>query len=718
MKIRTLLVMLLVSSFIFAQEGKVNFIIGQVQVMLPGQSTWAKAMMGQSLATRSRVKTEKESRCEILLADGSVIKVLENSEVEMKKIGKEGDEETSIFSPFGELFFKVKKMFSHNFKLETPVAVMAVRGTEFYVINSPRGNGLWVKDGVVDFGSPGGGPMISVPAGQKSTLITGGTPAPPQALSTVEKKLMDEMAVTNPQFTPPPPAPEKPEEGLRDTGEKGGEVSAGPGVKVKTPQKDAEEEKEGSGDGGSGITTGVNVGATTFDGQMMTQIGLRPEFTLGKLGIGLDLTFYMDNAGNVSDKNWNSTEDIIHKFMYIRWGQRGDSFFAKLGALSDYSLGFGMLVNRYNNVILYPDRIKTGMVVGIQTEDIGAEVMLNDWAETFNQGGVYSARLTYNLFAGLKIGGSIVYDHNQYKSLQDDDNDDVPNVVDDFPNDPNNYVDTDGDGIPDDIDPDRDGNGYTDNSQDTMIPNNDTYFDSTKLKIPFFTNQIEDKSQMAYSVDISYPLINTSLLAMTVYSDYSQFLTDDKGYGITAPGIVGKIGFMDFKAAYRIISAHFIPEYFNTTYEVERIVAGIDSTGKTILVTKREGLKYINDGYQGYLVGAGFNLFDILRFSAEYQDMKKSDFNYKTLRGNIDINTDFIPKISQAGGYYYDMNVEKLFEKNPGTIFGLKFGYEISQGANMIVDIRETYKDLNGDGRISGDAEIFRTTYISTVFTF
>lgn len=716
MKIRTLLFMLLISGFVFAQEGKVNFIIGKVQVMLPGQSTWAKAMIGQSLAMRSRVKTEKESRCEILLTDGSVIKVLESSEVELKKIGKEGDQETSIFSPFGELFFKVKKMFSQNFKLETPVAVMAVRGTEFYVINSPRGNGLWVKDGMVDFGSPGGGPMVSVPAGQKSTLIAGGAPAPPRALSTVEKKLMDEMAVTNPQYTPPTPAPKKPEEGLRDEGKKGGEPT-GPGVSAETPPKDAKEEKEGSGNGGSGITTGVNVGATTFDGQMMTQIGLRPEFTFGKLGIGLDLTFYMDNAGNVSDKNWSSTEDIIHKFMYIRWGQRGDPFFAKLGALNDYSQGFGMLINRYNNVILYPDRIKTGMVVGIQTEDIGAEVMVNDLSETFNQGGVYSARLTYNLFAGLKIGGSIVYDHNQYKSLQDDDNDDVPNVVDDFPNDPNNYVDTDGDGVPDDIDPDRDGNGYTDNSPDPSR-NNDTAFDTTMLKVPFFTNQIADKSQLAYSVDISYPLINTSLLAMTVYSDYSQFLTDDKGYGITAPGIVAKIGFLDFKAAYRIVSKHFVPEYFNTTYEVERVVAGTDSTGKTVLVTKREKLKDIDDGYQGYLVGAGFNLFDIVRFGAEYQDMKKSDLNYKTLRGNIDINTDFIPKISQAGGYYYDMNVNKLFEKNPGTIFGFKFGYEISSGANMIVDIRETYKDLNGDGIISGDTEIFRTTYISTVFTF
>ena len=127
-------------------------------------------------------------------------------------------------------------------------------------------------------------------------------------------------------------------------------------------------------------------------------------------------------------------------------------------------------------------------------------------------------------------------------------------------------------------------------------------------------------------------------------------------------------------------------------------------------------------------MGAGFDIFDLLRFSAEYQNMQRTTNNqdsllttrideYKTIRANLDINTSFIPKISQAGAYYYDLNVEKLFDRNPGTIYGIKLGYEITPGASLIMDIRETYKDLNGNGQIS-DNEIYRTTYISTVFSF
>ena len=116
--------------------------------------------------------------------------------------------------------------------------------------------------------------------------------------------------------------------------------------------------------------------------------------------------------------------------------------------------------------------------------------------------------------------------------------------------------------------------------------------------------------------------------------------------------------------------------------------------------------------------GADFNLFDVLIFRAQYQNMSKSDIELNTLRGNLDLNTTFIPKIKSAGAYYYQQNVKEFFEKEEGTIMGYQVQYEISSGAYMLFDYRQTFRDLNGDGKIAGKGETLNTTNITTAFTF
>ena len=64
------------------------------------------------------------------------------------------------------------------------------------------------------------------------------------------------------------------------------------------------------------------------------------------------------------------------------------------------------------------------------------------------------------------------------------------------------------------------------------------------------------------------------------------------------------------------------------------------------------------------------------------------------------------------------MSILEYFEKAEGTIFGYKFEYEIASGAFLILDYRTTYRDMNGDGRISGDEETIKTTNIQTAFKF
>jgi hypothetical protein len=475
---------------------------------------------------------------------------------------------------------------------------------------------------------------------------------------------------------------------------------------------------------GSGFGMGAAVGAVVVDGQVYNQIGVRPELSFGKFGIMLDLSLYIDGEGNIASQYWDSPQDILEKIYYMRWGQKGDPFYVKVGAIDNYRLGFGLLMNRYSNTIQYPSVIRVGGEMGFKAGGFGVDVMVNNINETFDSGGVFAGRVSYDVLGDLQIGVSVVYDRNQYKGFKDKDGDGAPDEVDDFPKDAAYQIDTDGDGVPDSKDPDRDGNGYTDN---VIAPNdssilNDRNFSKDRLKkVPFNINS-NPSSQVAYAVDLSYPIIQYDYLNLTLYSQAAKF-GDDGGYGFTVPGFWAKFLFVDLYGEYRIFQEKFIPEYFNTTYEVDRSIFVTDSTGNIVPRTKKDVLMAINQTAQGYVIGANFDIGKFVVFGAEYQNMTyqgsvlKDVTHLNTIRGNLDINTSMIPKINRAGAYYYQNQVKNLFELSPGTITGIQLEYELAPGAAILLDYRQTYWDKNGDGRVTAD-ESDRTTIVQSVFRF
>ena len=126
----------------------------------------------------------------------------------------------------------------------------------------------------------------------------------------------------------------------------------------------------------------------------------------------------------------------------------------------------------------------------------------------------------------------------------------------------------------------------------------------------------------------------------------------------------------------------------------------------------------MSERLRGYVIGADFNLWNFVIFGAEYQNMSRASVHFRTLRANLDLNTSFIPKINRAGAYYYQNNAVDLFKKSEGTILGYRIEYEISPSASLLLDFRQTYRDVNGDGKISGSNETVKTTQIQTVMRF
>lgn len=726
MKLKCIIILILFVTSLSAKDIKVKFLMGEVRYRSSAQvMSWQGVQMSTHLQEKNIVRTSSKSLCELELPDGSITKILENSMLELRNTANPETHGIELFASLGKFYFKVKKAISSSFTVTSPVAVAAIRGTEFLTIHQGGETKILVRSGEVELSDPDKRNSVQIRAGHKASIQSGQMPTDPEPLTNDEKRAIEIVAKNT-------GSGESTDEDMQEPSgrEEHGAIQSSPNTGASGDMEEKTKISDDSG-GETGFRMGAVIGAATIDDEIYSVIGLRPEFSIGKLGIALDLSFYMDKDGNIRKDNWDSARDIFEKLYYVRWGHQGDPFYVKVGAIDNYRLGFGLLMNHYYNTIEYPNVIRTGMELGLQGNKLGFQGMLNNFSELTDGGGLMAGRISFKLIGNLELGGSVVFDRNQYKGLKDRDKDGIPDYLDDFPDDKHYSIDTDNDGTPDPLDIDRDGFGLPDNLDALLAAGYDTtdlidkeyladpeLFERTKLKQqPFNINEAEEKSQIAFAGDISYPLLNFDYLKLITYGQYAKF-PHSGGWGITAPGFLAKFAFINLYAEYRVFSAKFLPEYFNTTYELERAVFVKDSLDNLVPYTKRRTLSRITENLKGYMAGADFNIFDYIIFGAEYQNMKRGNFEIKTFRSTIDLNTEFIPKISKAGAYYYQNNAEELFKKTEGTILGYRLGYEIANGAILLFDYKQVYRDLDGNGKIKGKDETINITSIQTVISF
>ena len=191
---------------------------------------------------------------------------------------------------------------------------------------------------------------------------------------------------------------------------------------------------------------------------------MRPEFNYRNWGMGFDFYLYIDANGKLYDETWkfntvkNAYRTILDKFRYIRYGYPGDQLYFRVGSLTNITIGNGILVSNYSNAMEYPEEKKIGLQLGKNfPKGIGFDLTISDFRKT---PGLASMTLNYPISPKFNIGVSYVTDINQTGALDDSDDDQVPDFIDDFPNDSDFSIDTDGDGLADELDFDADGDGF------------------------------------------------------------------------------------------------------------------------------------------------------------------------------------------------------------------------------------------------------------------
>ena len=725
---------------------------GRVHLKRMGMDTFSeKAKLGAAIHNGDEIKVGESGFGAIMyIDDRTILKIRENT-----KFGFMDTQNTrTVNLSHGTLLNDVKKEGRNkSFRIQTPVSVASVKGTQFAAIVSQSGVDQFIgKEGLFEVLNMISGQTVDVGPGQKAVSNASGNllqapaspgeyPSEPEVEEYQEPEPEEFEEVKEKIQSKPAPESNKKSDESDKTQEEAIEETQEPEIPEDSSVLEEVETSPEVSDPGpppKPFSMGLGIGSVTLDGVLFNQIALRPEINIGKVGVGLDLVIYVDNEGNIRADEWDIENDpglLLDKILYIRYGKKTDLVWAKYGSIEGLTLGYGGLMNHYSNMMEFPTVRRVGLNTGFNIGPVGGEVFLSNIKDIPRGGTVTGLRASYTVSENipLSFGVNYISDANMFSGLKDRDEDSYPDVFDDFPDDSTLWNDTDGDGWPDPghgasvldslIDIDADGDNIIDAEEDISDIN---------LKATPFSLKENTASTTGLSFDIGYPILQSDAISLMIYSEYntlkfpavstldSSFIRKNRsGAGITIPGVRSTIfGILNLSLEYRMINGSYIPQFFDQAYDLNRVITTTLDGATSIRTKDMSVFEDYNDSTSssGLFGSAGLSLFDLINFSASYANMKADTTELKSFSAFLNLNTDNIPKISSAMAYYERNNDDDPFDfENPtkNTIMGYRVGYEMSKGVSLIWDFRQFYRD---DG--TGKLEPIKQTTIETSFNF
>ncbi|MFA6742736.1 MAG: FecR family protein [Candidatus Neomarinimicrobiota bacterium] len=652
----------------------------------------------------------------IFMSDKTQLKIRKDSEIEIRD---EQNLRTAKISQ-GKILAEITPGVKTSYRIETPTSVASVKGTKFWIITIPDfGDKFYGVEGQVSILNLITGTEVSLGAGQMVASTVNGDlfnmPVDP-----------DEIPPDTEEPTPEPEKEEPSEPSDMETEEDFGMPDVGATGKMGEPEEPLEEEGAPKGEGAKKARPfgmGLGLGSVTIDGKIYNQIALRPEFRLGKLGVRLDIAFYMDEDGNIRENEWDEFSDYLDKIYYVRWGQQGDPFFAKAGALDDVSMGYGILLNGYSNTTEYPQVRKVGVHTGMQGDKMGWEAFMANVKEITGPG-LMAGRFTYKPISSLPLvlGTTVVADVYPYKGLPDADEDDVADALDLYP--------------------DADDNKVLDTLKTNFSLTQRDFLRNSGFNIPNETivqngiTRLSDYDRLlhgAISVDAGIPILNKKFLSLLVYGQAATFIpVEDSalvfsngtytreaftpGFGFAIPGVkIGLFKIANLTVEYRYAGKNFMFNYFDKAYDYERVQIRDNE-----IYTKQQ-MALMQEQMQGVYGAFNVNILNYIILGSYYQHMFAKTTEMKSFMATASLPKGKIPKLADAVAFYQRNNDENPFEfKKPSenTILGYKIGFELGGGAIIYYKFQRTYRDFDGNGTIDPKKEAISLTTIETGFSF
>lgn len=516
--------------------------------------------------------TTEDSSAEIRLdPNGSVMRLAPSTEFTIDGLqGRDEATENSFAMQRGRLRMVAARLTDRasSYSIRTPTAVAGVRGTDFGMAVQAAGEAsaaveeLFVFSGEVGFEAGVTGESIVVGAGERADALA--DLFVPQAMTEAEIAQRQEgleFTQLDPATVPGQREPEPVEEEPEDV------------VIEEVPEEPAEpeEEEEGAGDrlfGSLAEITGLQVGSITINEETWAQAVFQPRITLGRLALELYLPityrddlfdagqWYRPDGNNEwsfgADQDWSGeplvalrdvATDLALKIKALEYGQRGDGFFVKLGNLSTFTIGQGLLMRNYANDIDFPTVRRVGFNLGFDLDRWGLETMVNDLAAPE----IYGGRMYFRPAAPVTtaaVGISAVTDIAPTADIS--------------------TVGSDGEALPAEqaapLEAAQNGDPlFLNVAMDLEIP----VFDRERLAVIGFAEGGGLIPYLRQNTELGGETVNAGLKTDALVDFSSGEL---KNFGWTA-GVRGRLIFLDYRLEYRSFDGIFRPSFYGPTYD-------------------------------------------------------------------------------------------------------------------------------------------------------
>ncbi|MHB8580997.1 MAG: hypothetical protein ACYDA4_14230 [Ignavibacteriaceae bacterium] len=380
---------------------------------------------------------------------------------------------------------------------------------------------------------------------------------------------------------------------------------------------------------GNGYFDG-GMGLDWIDGELYYSFHIRPEIALGNWGVGLDLNFDINKNGNIRKENFNELSDYLSIIRYLRYGEKHDPVYLKLGALDYYNLGYGNIMYQYNNSPSIDSR-KIGLVSDIDFGYFGFESIYSTFAEagvSAIRGYVRPLKFTtlanVPIIGNLEVGGTYAVDFNKYSGVV---------YVPDF------------------------------NTAASVI-------NPSPLENP------ADKGRMQIvGIDVGLPLINSSLFNLQLYTDFTKIINYGSGAATGIMVEMNGLGILNASAKLerRFNQAQYIASYFNSMYEIQRYQF---DTATGTFSSKADLLSSITNPDNGYFGELDIHFLGLLDVIGSYQHLDKTP-DSGILHFVANVSPEGMPIVVRGGYDKTNIGAEtQILKVDNNSFMYFEYGYK------------------------------------------
>ena len=387
----------------------------------------------------------------------------------------------------------------------------------------------------------------------------------------------------------------------------------------------------------------AGIGYARIDGQDYMMFNITPDLSFGKFGAGLnlELMFGGEDGFKFRKDAYEGGAGWLRAIRYLRWGQKGDEVFARVGTIDNGTLGNGFLMFHYTNEADYDNR-KIGAILDLDFENYGFESIYSNFGrpEIFGARGYYRPLVQMDIPVISTLEAGLSY------------------VADGYAN-PNGYLSYDGTTAHDDF-----------------------------------------ESLSTFGFDIGMYLLKNKTFTWKTYFDYGKITDFGSGTAIGTSMNFGALGAVNVYAKYerRSLGENFVASIFNPFYELNKSsFVGLDNSNHKYSTLYQ--ILHSAEEVSGNFFEVGASLLNTFHFIGNWQKLDEPDHHGHdhdhegenkngAFYGELLIDADLPFEIS---GRYVKTGIESISDLpglNTNSLAELEIGYQL----NTYLFLTTTYR--------------------------